>query len=70
MLVKPAAGRAVRDPITYMLLPDDGREVPDDDAFWNRRVLDGDVTVEEAAPPGREAAAEPERRDDDERKGE
>jgi hypothetical protein len=46
MFVKPAPGRAVRDPHTYQLLPDDGRNVPDD-SFWLRRLRDGDVVEEE-----------------------
>jgi hypothetical protein len=28
------------------LLSEEGREVPDGDTFWQRRVRDGDVTVE------------------------
>ena len=48
MKVKPAGGRAVRDPLSLALLPEDGREVSDDDPFWLRRVRDGDVTVEGA----------------------
>ena len=46
MKVVPASGREVRDPRTMMLLPKEGREVPDGDPFWVRRVRDGDVTVE------------------------
>ena len=49
MKVKPAEGRAVRDPRSMALLSEEGREVPDDDTFWQRRVRDGDVTVEGAA---------------------
>lgn len=60
MLVKPAPGRAVRDPHTMSLLPDDGREVPDDDLFWVRRLRDGDVVVDEGAP---KAAATPPRKE-------
>jgi len=48
------------------LLPEEGREVPDGDPFWVRRVRDGDVTVDSGEPapeseqqqdipPGREA---------------
>ena len=48
MKVIPAPGRAVRDPRSMMLLPEDGREVSDDDPFWVRRVRDADVTVDEA----------------------
>lgn len=57
MKVKPAQGRAVRDPITMQLLPDDGREVPNN-PFWRRRRRDGDVVVVEdkAAPAARERA--------------
>jgi hypothetical protein len=51
MFVKPAPGRAVRDPRSFILLTDEGREVPDNDQFWNRRVLDEDVIVEEPPDP-------------------
>jgi hypothetical protein len=40
--VVPAAGRSVPDPETGDLLPDDGRSVPDN-AWWRRRLADGDV---------------------------
>ena len=59
MRVKPAPGRAVRDPRTMTLLTDEGREVPDRDPFWVRRVRDGDVVVEGTQPdqyaPAKEA---------------
>ncbi|HDL7340817.1 DUF2635 domain-containing protein [Yersinia enterocolitica] len=42
MFVKPTAGRAVRDPVKGTLLPESGSEVPDN-AFWYRRIQDGDV---------------------------
>ncbi len=45
MKVIPAPGRAVRDPKSMMLLPAEGREVPDNDTFWTRRLRDGDVTA-------------------------
>jgi hypothetical protein len=45
MKVKPAPGCAVRDPVSMQMLPEDGREVPDDDLYWVRRVRDGDVIV-------------------------
>jgi hypothetical protein len=51
MKIIPAPGKAVRDPRSMMLLPDDGREVPDDDPFWLRRVRDADVTVAGAPLP-------------------
>lgn len=51
MKVTPAPGRAVRDPRNKQLLPERGREVPDHDPFWVRRVRDGDVIVEGAEQP-------------------
>jgi hypothetical protein len=51
MKVIPAPGRLVRDPRSMMLLPEAGRDVPDDDPFWNRRVRDEDVIVVEDPPP-------------------
>lgn len=54
MTVKPAKGRAVPDPETGLLLPAQGRDVPDD-TYWRRRLADGDVTTttntKEAANP-------------------
>ena len=61
MKVLPVEGRAVRDPNSLQLLPDEGREVPDGDLFWTRRILDGDVTVagaEQQAAPEAEPAKE------------
>ncbi|MBF6030832.1 DUF2635 domain-containing protein [Pseudomonas sp. P115] len=42
--VVPADGRAVPDPEAGDLLPDAGREVPDN-AYWRRRLADADITV-------------------------
>ena len=42
--VVPADGRAVPDPEAGDLLPASGREVPDN-AWWRRRLADGDVTT-------------------------
>jgi hypothetical protein len=52
-MVKPAEGRAVRDPNTKELLPREGRNVPND-MFWRRRLRDGDVVMvqDEAPAPG------------------
>ncbi|KAF1022116.1 MAG: hypothetical protein GAK37_03404 [Pseudomonas sp.] len=50
--VRPVAGRAVPDPEAGDLLPAQGREVPDN-AWWRRRLADGDITthaVETAQP--------------------
>jgi len=46
MMVYPAPGRRVRDPRTHVLLPETGREVPDHDFYWLRRLRDGDVMTE------------------------
>jgi hypothetical protein len=51
MMVYPVEGRAVRDPRNFQLLPAEGREVPDGDSFWLRRLRDGDVTNEAPAAP-------------------
>ena len=61
MFVKPVEGRAVRDPKSMMLLPAEGREVPDTDAFWARRVRDGDVTVQDGEQQPDEEFAAPQR---------
>lgn len=45
MFVKPREGCAVRDPFKGTLLPREGAEVPDNDPFWQRRVLGKDVIV-------------------------
>lgn len=42
MKLKPADGRAVRDPAKGKLLPEEGAEVTLN-AFWRRRLRDGDV---------------------------
>lgn len=59
--VVPAAGRAVPDPEAGDLLPLAGREVPDN-AWWRRRLADGDVIrPEDAEKPTKAArAAKPE----------
>lgn len=52
MKVKPAPGRAVRDPQQkYRMLSEQGGEVPDN-AFWQRRLRDGDVVLIEDQPAG------------------
>ncbi|WP_298281256.1 DUF2635 domain-containing protein [Acidocella sp.] len=48
MFVKPAPDRLVRYPATNQPLPAEGADVPDD-AFWLRRVRDGDVIAADAA---------------------
>ena len=46
MFVKPAEGRAVRDPTSRALLAAEGEEKPDI-RFWRRRVRDKDVVEAE-----------------------
>jgi hypothetical protein len=59
MFVKPAPGVKVRDPVSKTHLPESGREVPDTDPFWHRRLRSGDVVlaVAPAAEPSAESAA-------------
>ena len=45
--VLPVSGRAVPDPEAGDLLPAEGREVPDN-AWWRRRLADGDITTKAA----------------------
>lgn len=59
MKIKPAPGRAVRDPNTFELLPDAGREVKDSDTFWRRRLRDGDVVRMDAPPAAPPVKAPP-----------
>lgn len=40
--IKPAPGRAVRDPLTLALLPANGDRKPRS-GYWLRRLIDGDV---------------------------
>ncbi|HBN7019221.1 TPA: DUF2635 domain-containing protein [Escherichia coli] len=42
MFVKPKDGLSVRCPVRGEALPKNGAEVPDN-AFWRRRLRDGDV---------------------------
>ncbi|ENU7298185.1 DUF2635 domain-containing protein, partial [Salmonella enterica] len=44
LYIKPAPGRAVRDPVTQQLLAADGEQKPRT-PFWLRRLADGDVVV-------------------------
>lgn len=58
--VVPVAGRSVPDPEAADLLPEEGREVTDN-AWWRRRLADGDITVQgEKAKSTKAAAATPE----------
>ncbi len=48
MFVKPAPGLKVRDPVSLLHLPEDGKEVPES-SYWYRRLRSGDVFL--ASPP-------------------
>lgn len=48
MYVYPKSGLKIRDADLKDHLPAEGREVPDN-GFWNRRLRDGDVTLEKPA---------------------
>jgi hypothetical protein len=45
------------------LLTEEGREVPDGDPFWLRRLRDGDVTKEEQQPARAAPTRQPPRPD-------
>lgn len=48
MFVKPNPDRQVPDPVKQDYLPPEGREV-ENSQYWQRRVQDGDVTIEDTA---------------------
>lgn len=52
MLVKPAPGIKVRDPVSRLHLPEEGREVPEN-TFWIRRLQSGDVIKVEPQQPAK-----------------
>ena len=58
MRLKPAAGRAVRDPVKGALLPEEGMDI-ELDAFWRRRLRDGDVEIATLNHPGTGESAVP-----------
>lgn len=65
MFVKPKRPElVVRDPVTGVPLPKEGKEVDDLDAYWLRRLGDGDVVkidpkaAVEPAPAGQPKAGE------------
>lgn len=43
MLIKPAPGKAIRNPASRLLIPETGLEVTEHDTYWARRLADGDV---------------------------
>lgn len=44
MFLKPKEGIIVRDPLTNLPLPSEGKEV-NESIYWRRRIQDGDVIV-------------------------
>jgi hypothetical protein len=48
MFVKPAPGLKVRDPISFLHIPETGKEVPES-SYWYRRLRSGDIVV--CSPP-------------------
>lgn len=45
MIIKPAKGIKVRDPVSRLHIPETGVEVSDVDTYWARRLRSGDVVV-------------------------
>lgn len=41
--VKPAEGRRVLHPRSFQPIPDNGKLVKENDPYWRRRILAGDV---------------------------
>ena len=56
MRIYPSPGLLVRDPVKRDALPEEGREVADNDHYWLRRLSCQDVTL---TPPDVVAATEP-----------
>ncbi len=52
MFVRPRPGLKVRDPYLKDLLPEEGREVPED-PYWHRRLRDKDVELVTPGTSGR-----------------
>ncbi|SEJ21634.1 Protein of unknown function [Azotobacter beijerinckii] len=51
MRVYPSPGLLVRDPVKRDFLPADGREVPDHDLYWIRRLECGDAILTAPVSP-------------------
>lgn len=79
MFVKPSddpSRAVVRDPVTQQIVPSEGMDVPDHDAYWVRLLRDGDVvlaerpdavdaeTAQSAAEAGEEPSGRRSRRND------
>ena len=46
MFIRAKSGLKIRDPLTRLMLPDEGTEVVES-AFWHRLVRDGDAEIVE-----------------------
>lgn len=59
MYIKPLQGKKVIDYTTQEDLPAAGKNVDDNDIYWHRRKLDGDIEILDAPPeePAVEAPA-------------
>ena len=57
MWIKPEPGRLVRDPVTMEPVPAVGREVPDHDPYWLRKLRDRDVAKGTKPPKSRTESA-------------
>lgn len=58
MIVKPAPGIKLRDPVTKQFISDEGHQVDDFDLYWIRRINDGDaVKVDAPVKPAKAPAA-------------
>ena len=55
MRIYPSPGLLVRDPVKRDALPEEGREVADNDHYWLRRLACNDVTC---TPPKSETSPE------------
>lgn len=61
MIVNPAEGALVRDPLTKRAI-EDGTDVDPYDPYWARALADGDVAAAPAAIAASDAAVPPSRR--------
>lgn len=57
MIVKPAPGIKLRDPVTKQFIPDGGHTVDDFDLYWIRRINDGDAIRVDAAAAAKQSKA-------------
>ena len=63
MKVFPKPGMFIRDPVKRDFLPEEGRDVADNDFYWLDRIADGDAMTE--LPPTKSAPAAKNRSNDE-----